>query len=100
MKKRTTQISLDFHEAVKIRTRRVLIADCIRCHKKIRMVAANEAAMIAGLSAREIYRLVEGGQLHFIEDQNGLLYVCIESLDQLLMTRTDVRKRQTLELLS
>ena len=49
----------------------------------MRMVAADEAAMIAGLSAREIYRLVEDGRLHFTEDQRGLLFVCVASLDQL-----------------
>ena len=47
------------------------------------MVAANEAAMIARLSTREIYRLVEAGRLHFSEDQNGLLFVCFASLRQL-----------------
>jgi hypothetical protein len=47
------------------------------------MVAANEAAMIAKLSTREIYRLVEAGRLHFKEDQNGLLFVCLSSLRQL-----------------
>ena len=46
-------------------------------------VPANEAAMIAGLSAREIFRSVEEDELHFIEDQNGLLFVCIASLGQL-----------------
>jgi len=44
------------------------------------MVAANEAALIARVSAREVYRLVEGGQLHFIEDRNGLMFVCFLSL--------------------
>ena len=52
------------------------------------MVAANEAAMFAGLSARELYRRVEGGQLHFTEDQKGLLYVCAESLQRLIDSRT------------
>ena len=47
------------------------------------MIAANEAAIIAGLSAREIYRFVESGKLHFIEDQNQLLFVCFSSLCEL-----------------
>jgi len=44
------------------------------------MIPANEAAMIAKVKAREIYELVNSGDLHFTEDRHGLLYVCLESL--------------------
>lgn len=54
------------------------------------MVAANEAAVIAGLSARELYRLVEGGRLHFIEDRGGMLYVCSEALKGLRDSGVDL----------
>ena len=79
-KKRKTEISLEFEEAVTIRTRRALIAHCRQCQRQVRMVPANEAALLARLSEREVYRLVEDRRLHFIEDQNRLLYVCLESL--------------------
>ena len=46
------------------------------------MIAANDAALIAKLKAREIYELVNSGDLHFTEDRHGLLYVCLESLRQ------------------
>ena len=82
--KRRTEINLEFEEAVAIRTRTVLIANCRWCGRQTRMVAANEAAMMARLSARDIYRLVEAARLHFIEDQSGLLYVCSGSLQSLL----------------
>lgn len=80
--KRKTEISLEIEEAVALRTHTVLLAHCPACHKQMQMVAANDAAIISRLSAREIYQLVEAGQLHFIEDQNGLLYVCSDSLEQ------------------
>jgi len=48
------------------------------------MVAANEAAMMARISEREIHKLVNSGRLHFTEDSYGLLYVCSESLRELL----------------
>ncbi|HET9531927.1 MAG TPA: hypothetical protein VFQ92_16325 [Blastocatellia bacterium] len=84
MKKRVkTEINLEIEESVAIRTRRVLIAECRQCQRKVRMVPANEAAIITGISAREIYRLVEEGGLHFIEDRHGLLYICSESLQKL-----------------
>jgi hypothetical protein len=83
-KKRRTEIHFEIEEAVAIRTRTLLLAYCQQCRKQSRMIAANEAAMVARLSAREIYRFVEARQLHFIEDRRGLLYVCADSLQQLI----------------
>ena len=81
MKKRVkTEINLQIEESVAIRSHSLLRGDCPQCQTSVRMLPANEAAIIARMSAREIYRLVETGGLHFIEDQNGLLYVCSESL--------------------
>jgi hypothetical protein len=85
--KRKTEISLEIEEAVALRTHTVLLAHCPACRKQMRMVAANDAAIIVRRSAREIYQLVESGKLHFIEDQNGLLYVCSDSLDQQCRSR-------------
>ncbi|HSE98203.1 MAG TPA: hypothetical protein VLD57_08065 [Blastocatellia bacterium] len=79
-KRRKTEINLEIEEAIRIRTPNYLITECPRCRKQVRMVPANEAAIIAGSTARDIYRLVEAGSIHFIEDQAGLLYVCLESL--------------------
>ena len=83
-RKRKTEIHLEIEEAVSIRTRTVLIAYCRWCGRQTRMVAANEAAMLARFSAREVYRSVEAARLHFIEDQGGLLYICSESLRSLM----------------
>jgi len=47
------------------------------------MIPANDAAMIAKVTARDIYELVNSGQLHFTEDSHGLLYICSESLRNL-----------------
>ena len=75
---------MEIEEAVAIRPHKVLLAHCGKCDKNTRMISANEAAMMARLSAREVYRLVEKGLLHFTEDQGGMLYVCLESLSRLL----------------
>lgn len=48
------------------------------------MIPANDAALATGRMALEIYRLVEAGRLHFREDENGLLYICFESLQSLV----------------
>jgi hypothetical protein len=83
-KKRKTEIHFEIEEAFAIRTHTVLIAYCHECRRQSRMIAANEAAFVARLSAREIYRFVETGRLHFTEDRGGLLYVCTDSLKRLI----------------
>jgi hypothetical protein len=88
--KRKTEINLEIEESVAISQQRVLLAYCRRCRKQTRMFAANEAAMIAGLTARALYRLVECGRLHFIEDRGGMLYVCSESLKSLRDSSVDL----------
>ena len=50
---------------------------------EVRMIPANEAAMIAKVTARHIYEFVNSGHLHFTEDPHGLLYICSESLRNL-----------------
>ena len=83
LKRRKTEINLEIEEAIAIRTASVVLAHCTECRNQMRMIAANEAGIIAKLRTREIYRLVETGRLHFIEDPNGLLFVCAASLRQL-----------------
>lgn len=78
-----TEISLDIQEEVAVRAHRISLADCPVCRSEVRMLPANEAAMIAKVKAREIYELVNSGQLHFTEDRYGLLYICSESLRNL-----------------
>ena len=77
-----TEIRLEIEEAVTIRARQAVLAECRQCNRRVRMVALNEAAMIARLSAREVYRRLESGQLHFVEDRDGLLFICVASLHQ------------------
>jgi len=85
VKKRTrTEVSLELHEEVAVRAHRISMADCPDCGGEMRMIPANEAAMIAKITARELYSRVSTGELHFTEDRLGLLYICAESLRNLL----------------
>src|SRR5688500_11050797 len=84
VKKRTrTEFSLEIQEEVAVRAHRISMADCPVCRSEVRMIPANEAALIAKVTARDIYELVNSGQLHFTEDSHGLLYICSESLRNL-----------------
>lgn len=44
------------------------------------MVTADEAAILAGVSPRAIYQLMEARKLHFIETPDRLVLICLNSL--------------------
>ena len=44
------------------------------------MLAPNEAAALLQTTAREIFRLTEAGEIHFLETETGALLVCGNSL--------------------
>jgi len=43
-------------------------------------VTADEAANLAGVTARTVYRWVEQGKVHFTETAAGKVLVCVNSL--------------------
>lgn len=81
-KRTKTEISLEIQEEITLRARQISMAGCPVCHSEVRMIPANQAAMMAKVTAREIYEYVSSGFLHFTEDRYGLLYICLESLRQ------------------
>lgn len=44
------------------------------------MVKVDEAAILAHVSSRSIYRWVETERVHFAETPEGLLLICLNSL--------------------
>ena len=55
-------------------------ARCRECAGQV--VFPDEAIVLAGISSREIHRLVEAGWIHFSETSEGLLFVCLDSLQR------------------
>ena len=53
---------------------------CEECGEQAQMVSVDDAASIASLTARAVYRRVEAGKVHFSETTDGLLLVCLNSL--------------------
>lgn len=79
--KRRVEIIMEQQRLMIVSTRRVsAVGWCASCDFKVRMVTAEHAARIAGVTPRTVYRLAELGQLHFTELQEGLLLICLESL--------------------
>ena len=56
-------------------------AYCSDCKKMTQVVTPKTAAVLTGISEREVFRLIEGNEVHFIE--NARVLVCIESLRKL-----------------
>ncbi len=44
------------------------------------MITPHQAAAMAGVSSRTIYRWIEEAKLHFTEELDGVLFVCADSL--------------------
>ena len=56
-------------------------AYCSECKKMTEMATPKSAGVIAAISEREVFRLIEGKEIHFLE--NARILVCIESLRNL-----------------
>lgn len=81
IRRRKTETSTITHEFLRIRRPpTATLAWCKQCGAVTKLVAADDAANLAGVSAREIYRRVEIGQIHFAELSNGSLMVCVNSI--------------------
>ena len=74
---------------INIETRRVWLVGstrrrtgffCEGCNERVEMVSADEAAVIARVTPRRIYRWIEAGEIHFEETSEGLMLICPNSL--------------------
>jgi hypothetical protein len=59
-----------------------LVARCDRCRQEVTWLTPNEALMLSRHNLREIFRLIEAGKIHFVEDEAGFLFICPISLEQ------------------
>ena len=55
---------------------------CRQCESDTVSPAAG--ASFFGIGSRTIYRLIEAGEIHFIETENDEIYICLNSLKQIL----------------
>ena len=53
---------------------------CPACSAEVTMVTPEQAALVRYLTPRIIYRLIEAGDVHFLESQEGAVLVCLSSL--------------------
>jgi len=79
-RRRRTEITVETSLLVLRRTGHRTPLYCATCPSPVPLVAPEEAAVLAGVSTRTIYRWAETAQLHFTETPEGKLYVCPQSL--------------------
>ena len=82
MSRRTgkTVITIETFQRTTVHLRReTKIAWCDRCAADTVMLASDEAAAHLQTTAREIFRLTEAGQIHYLETETGALLVCRNS---------------------
>jgi hypothetical protein len=78
--KTRAEITIETHRLLVIRRRGQSIRGwCDGCKAEVELITANDAAVRAEVGSRTIYRWIENGSIHFIEDL-GVLLVCAASL--------------------
>ena len=79
--KRRTEITIEKRRIIFMNRSKVSVARyCEECGQTVRMVTADVAAALSGLSTRTIYRRVESGDVHYTETPEGPLLICATSL--------------------
>lgn len=87
MKIEATKQSIEFtfekSETLTVRRTREIVARwCRDCGREVRMSPPEDAARITGVTARKIYSGIESGNIHFAELGEGMLLVCLRSMDE------------------
>jgi hypothetical protein len=79
--KRRTKILLEITQLLVIkRSGDSRLSWCAGCAREVNMISTEMAAIIARQSTRTIYRWVEAGRLHFTEQPEGRLLICLDSI--------------------
>lgn len=81
MKKRRVKTTIEIHEVYIIRQPApgvpIFCSQCVT--GDYQMVTPEEAAAVTGIAPRTIYAGIETGTLHYQEQSDGLLLVCLNS---------------------
>ena len=79
--KRVRRVTVKTERTLVFRSRgSVRVEWCAECGAEVGMVSVDGAAREAGVSELAIYKLVEEHALHFSEDAEGRVLVCLNSL--------------------
>lgn len=88
---RAAEVTIETEESTLVRTtkgRQTSLMWCPACRRQVEMITPEQAARIAGVSTRTIYRLIESGSVHFIE-KSGDLWICFSVLGVFVANRKE-----------
>lgn len=78
--KQKAAITFESEETIVLKHRRkkVSVYFCPGCEAMVEMISPDVLALLTGISEREVFRLIENGQVHFVETER--VFVCRDSL--------------------
>lgn len=80
-RKKRTEITVETERILVIRRRyRAVEAWCDDCNAKVVMIRPDQAAAVSGRSLRSIFNDIERAALHFTEQPDGMILICLNSL--------------------
>lgn len=74
------EITAETEQVIILRRAHRVTAWCPVCAAEVEMVLPETAALLTGLSCRQLFRRVEDQRLHFQETPDGRLFFCLNSL--------------------
>lgn len=77
---RKIEITAEKSERIYFRQRERVFAVCGECGQRVEMLSPEDAAQVRNITLREIYRMIELGQIHFSENDNDQLTICQKSV--------------------
>jgi len=89
MQRRRIEIIVETRQVVIRRRTNQAPGWCAECSSAVQLITPEEAAALACISTRTIYRRVEAGQLHFNETAEQSPLICLNSL----LRSTDIRRK-------
>ena len=79
--KRRIEITVEKHRLIVLKRQRRSVPDwCADCGEQVSMLTPDQAATMANVSSRTIYRRVEAGEMHYTETAEGFLLICPNSI--------------------
>ena len=78
---RRTEVTIETDEMVIIRsTQATMLPLCPQCCDAVPLITPEQAAEMASVTTRAIYRWIEEGRIHDVETPQGLILICPRSL--------------------
>lgn len=79
--KRRIEITVETKRVTLAGGRRIsLSAQCKPCGARVLLLTPEDASAVSGVAARQLYRWLEAGLIHFVEEPGEPLLVCTASL--------------------